>query len=56
MVIVLDPLELKVDKVCGVKRASLLEFHRPHIGSHPVEVGTDTQTSCPSTEQVEPYV
>jgi len=56
VVIALDPLELKVDKFCGVKRASLLEFHCLHSGSRPVEVRVDTQTSCSSTDQVEPHV
>ena len=53
MVVVLNPLEFKVDKVCGVQRTGLLEFHLLHCGSQAVEVGVCTQTSCPGTNQVE---
>jgi hypothetical protein len=51
-----NPLEFEVDKFCGVKRTSLLEFRHFHGGSRAVEVGVGTQASYPSADQVEPNV
>jgi hypothetical protein len=56
VVVVFDPLEFKVDKVCGIERTGLLQFHRLHGGGEAVEIGVGTQTSCPGTDQVEPHV
>ena len=56
MVVMFNPLEFKVDKVCGVEWTSFLEFHRLYSGSRAVEIGVCTKTSCPGTDQVEPYV
>lgn len=51
--VVLNPLQFKVDKVCGVKWTGLFQFHRLHSGGHAVEVRVGSQTGRPSTDQVE---
>ena len=56
VIVTLNLLEFKVDKVRRVKRAGLLELHRFYSGSQGIEVGVGTQSDCPSTDQVEPEV
>ena len=56
VVIRFDPPEFKVDKVCRVKRTSLLELRRLDGRCHSVEVRISTQASYPSTDQVESYI
>lgn len=57
VVVRLNPLEFKVDEVCGVKRAGFLELHNFRSGgSRSAEVFVGTQASYPSADQVESYV
>lgn len=56
VIIRLDPLEFEVNKVCGVKRTRLLEFHSLYSRSRVIEVGIGTQAGGTCTNQVESQV